>query len=164
VTIAVSGLGVTRNYGGQTTGTMPSRYGRALADDPTSTWDHAFVPDVVVVNLGTNDFAGGQGDPGPGFESTYAAFLATLRATHPHAHLVAATSPMLSEPSRTRLRVYLQAAIATRAAAGDVDVSLLDVDEQAQADGYGCDYHPSRATQEKMAAKLAAHLRRVMQW
>ena len=101
---AVSGRGVIRNYGGDTANTMPELYDRALADDASSTWDqHAFEPDVIVVNLGTNDFAGGKGDPGPGFQVTYTSFLATLRARHPQAHIVAATSPMVSNDDRTKL-------------------------------------------------------------
>lgn len=163
-TIAFSGLGVSRNYGGDPSDTMPMRYGRALATDETSTWDHSFVPGVVVVALGTNDFTGGQGDPGPAFEAAYAAFLAQLRAVHPNAAIVAVTSPMLSEPSRTLLRGYVEGAIAARAAAGDTDVTLVDVDEQKEADGYGCDYHPSAATQKAIAAKVVARVKALTGW
>lgn len=163
--VAVSGLGVLRNYGGDTTETMPERYDRALANDASSLWDHhAFEPDVIVVSLGTNDFAGGKGDPGADFEVAYTSFLATVRAKHPHARIVAATSPMLSDSNRTRLHAYLAGAIATRQAAGDTGVSFVDIDEQSEADGYGCDYHPSGATQRKMAAKLVAHVKPLMGW
>lgn len=161
---AVSGIGVLRNYGGETENTMPERYGRSIADDPTSAWDHSFVPDLIVVNLGTNDFAGGKGDPGPAFQTAYAAFLATLRATHPNATIVCATSPMLSEPNRTTLRTYVEGAIAQRAAAGDMKLTLLDIEEHTDADGYGCGYHPSVATQAKMAARLVAHVKPLMGW
>jgi lysophospholipase L1-like esterase len=164
-TIAVSGMGVYRNYGGATTNTMPERYDRALADDPASAWTHAaFEPDVIVVGLGTNDFAGGQGDPGPVFETTYTAFLAKLRATHPVAHIVLATSPMLSGQNHAKQHAYLANALATRSASGDARISLLDIEEMLEADGYACDWHPSTVTQRKMAAKLAMHLRSVMRW
>lgn len=161
---AWSGLGVLRNYAGDTTPTMPERYGRALADDETSVWAHAFVPDAIVVALGTNDFAGGQGDPGPEFQASYTTFLATLRSVHPGAHLVAATSPMLSGGSREKLHLYLEGAVAARKAAGDARVSLLEIDEQSEEDGYGCGYHPSRTTQQKMAARLVGHLKVHLGW
>jgi lysophospholipase L1-like esterase len=162
---AVSGLGVIRNYGGDTVDTMPERYDRALADDASSIWDHhAFEPDVIVVNLGTNDFAGGKGDPGPGFQVTYTSFLATLRARHPQAQIVAATSPMVSNDDRTKLHAYVAGAVATRQSAGDAKVSWVDIDEQSPADGYGCDYHPSITTQKKMAATLVAHVKLLMGW
>lgn len=163
-TIAFSGLGVSRNYGRDPSDTMPERYGRALAGDPSSTWDHSFAPDVVVVSLGTNDFTGGQGDPGPTFQSKYEAFLGALRAIHPKAPIVAVTSPMLSEPNRTILRGYVEGAIAARAATGDANLTMLDIDEQHESDGYGCDYHPSAAKQAQMAATLTAHLKTLMGW
>lgn len=162
---AVSGLGVLRNYGGDTTETMPDRYDRALANDPDSVWDHhAFEPDVLVVNLGTNDFSGGKGDPGPGFQTAYTTFLERLRARHPQAEIVAATSPMLSDDNRTKLFSYVTAAVAARKAAGDDAVSFVDIAEQTDADGYGCGYHPNIATQKRMAAELVAHVKPLMGW
>ncbi len=162
---AVSGIGVLRNYDGSTSDTMPARYDRALADDATSTWDHeAFHPDVVVVNLGTNDFGGGKGDPGSGFEATYTKLLADLRARHPNARIVATTSPLLTGESRPEHRAYIEAAIAARASAGDSKITLVDLDEQSPGDGYGCDSHPSVTTQHKMAAKLVQHLKTLMGW
>jgi lysophospholipase L1-like esterase len=163
-TIAFSGLGVWRNFDGDTEDTMPMRYARALANDPASTWDRSFVPDVVVVSLGTNDFTGGKGDPGSAFEPAYLALLTEIRATHPTAHIVTLNSPMLSEPSRSILRAYVEGAIATRAAAGDAKVTYLDVDEQREADGYGCDFHPSAITQQRMAAALTAHVKALTGW
>ena len=162
---AVSGLGVLRNYDGATTETMPQRYDRALADDASSVWEHhAFEPDLIVVNLGTNDFAGGKGDPGPGFEAAYTKLLATLRETHPGAWIVATTSPMLSNENHARHRGYVAAAIAARAAAGDTKISLVDIDEQSPSDGYGCGYHPSVSTHAKMAARLVEHVKPRMGW
>jgi lysophospholipase L1-like esterase len=162
---AVSGLGVVRNYGGDSVDTMPERYDRALANDAASTWDHhAFEPDVIIVALGTNDFSGGKGDPGPGFEAAYTSFLAILRAKHPAARIVATTSPMLSDGNHVMQRAYVAAAVATRTSAGDLLVSMLDLDEQSASDGYGCGYHPSLATQAKMAAKLVAHVKPLTGW
>jgi lysophospholipase L1-like esterase len=162
--IAVSGIGVFRNYAGDIQDTMPERYGRSIADDPSSAWDHSFVPDVIVVNLGTNDFAGGKGDPGPVFQETYVAFLATLRATHPTAHIVATTSPMLSGSNASAHRAYVEAAIAQRKAAGDARISFLAIEEQRPEDGLGCGFHPSRVTQQKMATRLVSHVKPRLGW
>lgn len=163
--VAFSGLGVTRNYGGDTTETMPDRYDRALANDPSSVWDHqGFVPDVIVVSLGTNDFSGGKGDPGGSFEEAYEGFLAGLRAKHPGARIVATTSPMLSNTNREKLHDYIANAVAARAAAGDTKLTMLDIAEQDEADGYGCSWHPSLKTQKKMAVRVAAHVKVVAGW
>ena len=162
---AVSGMGVFRNFDGSTSDTMPERYDRALAEDPTSVWDHrAFEPDLVVVNLGTNDFAGGKGDPGPAFEAAYTKFLGALRARHAAARIVVTTSPMLSGRNHAQQRAYVEAAIAARAAEGDTKISLVDLETQDGLDGYGCAYHPSIATHQKMAAKLVQHVKPLMGW
>jgi lysophospholipase L1-like esterase len=162
---AVSGIGVIRNFGGDTTDTMPALYDRAIANDASSSWDpRGFEPDVIVVELGTNDFEGGKGDPGAAFQATYTAFLALLRARHALAHVVAATSPMASTENRARLAAYVAGAVADRAAAGDANVSWLDIAQQSAADGYGCDWHPSVTTQQKLAAELVAHLKPRMGW
>ncbi len=161
--IAWSGIGVYRNFEGTTAGTMPTRYALALATDPASTWAPAdYDPDVVVVNLGTNDFA--KGDPGMPYQSAYLAFLVTIRTAHPNAQIVVSSSPMLGSTARTKQQTYLQNVIAARAMAGDTRLSFLDLDEQSPADGLGCDSHPSKVTQQKMAARLVAHVKTLTGW
>lgn len=162
---AVSGMGVLRNFDGSMTDTMPDRYDRSLADDATSSWDHhAFEPDLIVVNLGTNDFAGGKGDPGPAFESAYTKLLADLRAKHADARIVATTSPMLSGENHAKHRSYVERAIAARTSGGDAKLSFVDLETQDDLDGYGCAYHPSIATHQKMAARLVQHVKTLMGW
>lgn len=165
--IAYSGIGMYRDFEGSTTEQMPARYARVLADDASKTWDFRDAVDVIVVNLGTNDFA--KGDPGSSFTTAYASFLGELRAKRPKARIIAVLPPLLSDAfpaggHRSRARTYIQGAVSARNAAGDAKVSFLELDEQRESDGYGCDYHPSRVTQEKMSAKLTAELRSLMGW
>ncbi len=172
--IGYSGIGVLRDGGGDKNDQMPARYDRALADDSSSAWDHASAPhpDVVVVNLGTNDFA--TGDPGVAFQTAYLAFLSDLRAKHPNAYIVVATSPMLTdtfpadEARRTKSIAALKAIVAARQAgdggAPDAKIGLLELDEQVASDQYGCDYHPSTQTQQKMATKLVAFVKQAVGW
>lgn len=163
--IAWSGIGVLRNYDLTTSGTMPERYGRALASDPTSAWPPSdFEPAVIVVNLGTNDFAGAGTDPGTPFETKLVAFLEVVRAAHANAHVVLATSPMLSGERHVAHRAHLQKAITARSAAGDTKLSLLELDVPPASEGFGCDSHPSAATQKTMATKLVAHVKTLTGW
>ncbi len=56
--VAWSGRGVYRNYNGEVAPTMPEIYGRTIADEEQPAWDFSsWVPQVVVINLGTNDFS-----------------------------------------------------------------------------------------------------------
>jgi len=162
-TEAWSGIGMLRNYEGGTTNVMPDRYPRTLPDRATSTWDFTkFIPNAVVINLGTNDFA--QGDPGAPFQAAYTKFVTDLRGHYPAARFFLALGSMLSGESYTKAGTYLKAVIAERAAAGDKNLTLLEFGSQDSADGLGCDYHPSLKTHQKMADKLTAALKADLAW
>ena len=161
---AWSGIGMLRNNGGETTGTMPERYARTLPERADSVWDFSkYVPHAVVINLATNDFA--KGDPGAPFQSTYLKFVADLRGHYPAARFFLAVGTMLSGPDYAKTVTYLKAVIAARAAVGDSNLTLLELGSQdGQADGLGCDYHPSLKTHQKMADKLVAALKADLGW
>lgn len=63
-TIAWSGKGVYRNFGGSSADPIPVLYPRILPERPNSTWNFQNTPSpqVVIIHLGTNDFS--SGDPG----------------------------------------------------------------------------------------------------
>jgi lysophospholipase L1-like esterase len=169
-TIAYSGKGVFQNYGNTAEPLVPDVYLESFGDAPGTPWDFArgYRPDVIVVNLGTNDYW--AGDPGDGFSRAYDAFVLALRARHPAAWIVVALSPMLSdaEPAgkmaRTKARARLQGVVAAAKARGDARVDFLELDEQRAEDGLGCDYHPGRVTQKKMAVQLEAKIRALTGW
>jgi lysophospholipase L1-like esterase len=156
--IAYSGIGVYRDYGGKTTDQMPVRFERTFADDPGTAWDFAWTPQVVVVNLGTNDFAGG--DPGQAYTDAYVSFVAGLRAHYPDAWILIAHSPMIDGANRDLLRARLDAVVA----ASGTKVGFVDIAAQLASDGYGCDYHPNEITARKMADVTAAKIREVTGW
>src|SRR5690606_20272886 len=58
-TVAFSGRGVVSNYDGQAGETLPELVDRALAASAVSVWDYSLAaqPDLVVINLGTNDYS-----------------------------------------------------------------------------------------------------------
>ena len=147
---------------------MPARYSRTLPDDPASTWSFAPAPDVVVVNLGTNDFAGG--DPGAPFVDAYTDFAAAIRGRYPSAWILIASSPMIGDSwpegamHRTIANGYLADVVARRREAGDARIATMDVAEQLASDGYGCDYHPNEITARKMADVAVAKIREVTGW
>ena len=163
-TEAWSGIGMLRNYEGTTTGIMPERYPRALPDRATSSWDFGkFVPDAVVINLGSNDFA--KGDPGAAFQAAYLKFVTELRGHYPAARFFLGVGPMFGSDEFAKASTYLKAVIAARASAGDKNLTLLDLGTQdGTADGLGCDYHPSLKTHQKMADKLQAALKADLGW
>ncbi len=168
VGISYSGIGMYRQYGGGTQEQMPVRWNRTLADDANSAWDFSYTPDVVVVNLGTNDFS--VGDPGQAYVDAYAGFLEQVRGRYPDAFILCAVGSMLSdsypagEMHLTKATQYIQSVIDARTQAGDANVGFVDLGEQNAADGLGCDYHPSIPTHEKMAEKLVIAIQDATGW
>ncbi len=163
--IASSGRGMYINNDGTTTGTLPDIYGLTVPYGTTATpsaWSFAsWVPDAVVITLGTNDFAGSNGDPGAPFETAYLAFLKRVRQNYPSAVILLANSPMLSGAEYTAEATHLQAVITQMA---DAKVTYLPFATQLAANGAGCDYHPSPATHQIMATALEAALSAALGW
>jgi lysophospholipase L1-like esterase len=139
--------------------TMDEVYGRALASDASSVWDFAqWKPDVVIVALGTNDFAGGTPDR-KRWIAGYRAFLARVRKNYPRAAIYCATSPMTwGEPDKI-LRSYLDEIVREENTAGHKNVRLLPFATQdGGKHGFGAQWHPSQKTHQVMADTMIAVL------
>lgn len=167
--VAYSGKGMSRNYAGGAGETVPDFYLDTIPDDAASTpWDpNQYIPDAVVINVGTNDFSTEGVDPELYVEK-YTAFLETLRAYYPNAVFVCAIGPMLSDyypvgaNAWTNAQAGVQAAVDARNGAGDANVFFLAFAPQSAP--YGEDWHPSAATHESMANQTATLLREKLGW
>jgi hypothetical protein len=140
-----------------------------LTDDASSTWDFSrWTPDVVVINLATNDF-GKKNPEEAGWTKAYEEFIARLRTHYPNAEIYCAIGTMMSDwqayKPLTTVRGYLKKVVAARAAAGDTKVHIIDFGVQDMAkNGIGADWHPSKKTHELMAQKLTATLQKDLGW
>jgi lysophospholipase L1-like esterase len=164
--IVWSGIGMYRNYGvsGKSSDAMPAVYARTLPNVSASTWSFSsWQPHAVVVNLGTND-ASTNGDPGAPYRDAYLTFVRNLRERYPDTFFVLTIGPMLSGDALKAIRGHIQGVIQTRVSEGDTRMSFLEFPEQSSADGYGCDWHPSVATNAKMADLLVAELKKRLGW
>ena len=159
-TVAWSGKGVVNNYGDDVNEPMPQIYDRLLASDGAP-WTFTWQPDVVVINLGTNDFST-EGDPPEGvFVPAYVQFLTHLREVYPDAFILA-IAPSLFGAEADMVAGYLQSAVDARHMAGDPEVAFADVN--VQWIGAGCDGHPSVATHAAMGARLVETLQAQLGW
>jgi lysophospholipase L1-like esterase len=160
-TVAWSGKGVVFNYGDDSVEPMPELYDRAIPTEAGS-WGFAWEPDAVVVNLGTNDFST-DGDPTEEqFAAAYEAFLAHIRSGYPDALILCAVAPLLSGGDLEAAEAGIRRAISGRTTAGDRRVAFVDL--SVDPIGWGCDWHPSAATHEAMAARLVDILGRRLGW
>ena len=161
--VAFSGKGMCRNYDSSTDRTMPYLWTLA-SPQHDSIWETSqFIPDVVVVNLGTNDFAHGT-DVLSEFTSTYLTFLRTLRSAYPDAVIVVALGPLLSGDTRNVVIGALQSII-KQTTIGNVyplDFGVQTVD--SAGNGAGCEFHPSIQTQQNMSTTLQNAIRGYTGW
>ncbi len=161
---------MTIAWSGKTIMEMTDYWDRTLPARPDSRWDpRRFTPHMVVLNVGTNNFA--NADPGePRFVRLYTAFVRKLRATYPDALIVCALGPMLTDhyPERrqnlTKARRYMKTSMKRLASDGVSNVEFLEFPEQSHADGLGCGFHPSLKTHKKMADRLVALARGKLGW
>jgi len=175
VAVAVSGRGLTRNYSGFSGSLVPAIYETSLPEESTApAWDHGnYTPDVIVVNVGTNDFSPGIAlDELDAFRATfrqrYIDFLTRIRSVHSTASIVAVVGPMMGDSypagynALTSITSDIQAAVEARHTANDNDVYFFAFAPQTSP--YGEDWHPTIATHQKMAAALQPFVANIRGW
>jgi lysophospholipase L1-like esterase len=161
--VARSGIGMLRNYGGPTDGNldnMPAIYDRTLFHEPGLTWEPGrFTPDVVCINLGTNDFST-SGVNQEKFAANYEAFAKMLIGRYPSARLVFLMGPMQNSSVLKDLLTRVAAAVNAEHAG---KASVFELSKQG-ARGFGADYHPSKAQAEINGSELTKYLSGLMNW
>ena len=167
VVVARSGIGIYRNYKGPKTGNaecMPRMYDQTLFGVETEKWDFAnYTPDVVCVNLGTNDVSTEPYDKTM-LENAYRDFYYTLRVKYPEAKIVFLSGCTMFGNKLEHLQFAMDAVVRQARLKGDTNVYRFDVSTQSGDLGYGAAWHPSKWQHEKMAGELTAYLRGLMKW
>jgi lysophospholipase L1-like esterase len=160
ISVAWSGKGVVYNYDTDVIDPMPALYGRTLPADATSSWDFSLVPDVVLINLGTNDYST-EGDPTPElFQQEYVKLLDRVRANYPEAFILCTVGNLLSGADLVAARAGIAASVAAFEAAGGTQIGVWEMN--VPNPDPGCDFHPSLATHQAMAAALETELRVIL--
>lgn len=149
---------------------IPSIADRTLPDDDSSKWDDAsWRPQVIVINLGSNDFYPDNPDKA-GWVTACLAFIEKLRADDPHAMIYMALGPMMSDSdppghhALTTLRDYLQTVVNSRRALGDSRIRLIEFPQENPTTGVGAEQHPNIETHEDMAEQLISAIQADMRW
>ena len=170
--IAYSGHGIISGYSGdgqqKITQLVPSvyellgkNYGSAgKLVDLDAPWDFSgFVPDFVVINLGTNDssYIGNDTAKKEDYIKGYVDFLKMIRKDNPNARIIASLGIMgdgLFPAVEEAVKRYTDET-------GDDRVSTLHFRPQDGSTGYAADWHPTEATQEIAAKELVEHILKI---
>lgn len=121
-------------------------------------WDfNTRQPDVIVINLGTNDdsYCQNDSDKQNEYMENYVLFLEKVRKNNPDAKIVCTLGIM-----GDRLFPQIEKAVSQYCEkSGDKNISSMKFDPQNQSqDGIAADWHPSHKTHQKAASKLSQYL------
>ncbi len=128
-------------------------------------WDFArFIPDIVSICLGTNDFSAGDGasprapfDPAQ-FIPAYVDFINTVHGYYPAAQIIITNTPMLDAPNNEILMSCLQQ-IKTQAEASIPRLKPMYIFSFSNVYRGGCLGHPSVEEHGKMAEEMIMFLK-----
>ncbi|MFP4162456.1 MAG: SGNH/GDSL hydrolase family protein [Chitinispirillaceae bacterium] len=158
--LGISGKGLVRNWRTPfLTATRPFRnyYLRTLRNKPGPNWDfRKWIPQVVVVSFGTNDFSTRPHPPRSVFTARYRNFLMEIESRYPGAHIVCVTS------FRKPLRSYVRELVKQERKSGRTNLHFFSF-RRFPASKCGCDWHPNREVQQKIGEELAEVIRPLLE-
>lgn len=174
--VSFSGYGIISGYTGtgekNTTSILPKYYDKvgfsygyfnSEVEVASVDWDfNKSQPDVVVINLGTNDSSYCKSDESKKaeFVEGYVEFLKQVRAKNPNAQILC-TLGMMGDDLYTSIESAVEQ---YTSATSDLKVSSMKFDVQSYSDGFAVDYHPTEKTHEKAAKKLTEKIKTIMNW
>ena len=155
-----SGKGMSRNGrdSNDITTTMPKLFDYILPQNKKEIYQHKkFIPDLFVINLGTNDLrkqsrAALQKEP---YVKAYQAFIKRIRDYAPNAQIILAIGPMQTKPVDTWLKEI---------AATTKNTEVLVFDGFQSDDEKGGHYHPSVKKDQLMAKQLTSKIQEMTRW
>jgi lysophospholipase L1-like esterase len=170
VTTCISGTGVYRNLDGSTGDkAFPGLYRRIYPSQEAPLWDTSkFVPDVIVINLGNNDFnvldesKTPSAPPEEEFKAAYGNFVRRLHEYYPNAKIVCSVGPMMNDnyPAGrghwTKMQEYVSEMVASLKS--EIPNVHYFAYTPVVSDPYGEDWHPTAEAHAKMADELAPFL------
>ncbi len=167
--VARSGIGIYRNTLGKPEGdkdVLPTYYPYTLRTNTPGSelWDfNCYQPDVVCVNLGTNDTTNPKYYTSM-LADAFKSFLRTLREKYPKAKIVLLTGTMRTGQRLADIKKAQDEAVADAAERGDHEIYRFDFTPDDGSLGWGSYKHPSKRRHEKMAAELVPFIRSITGW
>jgi lysophospholipase L1-like esterase len=164
--ISYSGRGVVRNYGDTcitSSDPMPTLYDRVCFCDTVHKWDFAsWIPQVVVINLGTNDFSTKPYPPKNIFEDAFVRLLNRVRSQYDGVTIFCVCGPMIIEPGIGYIREIVEQ---QQKRNRDKDVFFVEIKADALAKtDWGSDRHPNITGMSKITDILSRAIKLRMCW
>jgi len=148
-----SGTGLYRNYGdteGWSDNNMLSTYAQVYRDHKTPIYDFQLKPDLVCINLGTNDFTSNQGDPEK-FIEYYIELIKIVQEKNDNPEIICLLGPMNNDAV---LRNCLKAIVKSANKLNESKVYFFEMSHQTGDLGIGVGGHPTIAQHQRNAEEL----------
>jgi len=162
-TISYSGIGVVKGFPAFL---MNQMYNRIVANTTyvpfpaINTWDFTrYIPDYVIVALGTNDYNLGFGAgtiTAATFNTGYKSLVSKIRTAYPNTQIICTNSPMISD---SKLGNAISDNVRTLKTAGDNKISYFAF---THMQGGGAGGHPGVADGQTNGKELAAYIKTLM--
>jgi lysophospholipase L1-like esterase len=164
--ISYSGRGMVRNYGDSSTTSidpMPALYDRICYSDTIHKWNFSsWVPQVVIINLGTNDFSTQPYPPKYIFQEAYDRLIIRVRSQYPGVTMFCVCGPMIAEPCNDYIREVVEQ---QQKRSRNKDVFFVEVKPDAlEITDWGCDKHPNITGMSKISDILSRAIKIRMSW
>jgi len=159
-----SGYGMVEDWQSNRSGNLPDIYGGTHIYTAAPPWDfEQWIPNLVVIGLGLNDYSGFGGYSGTVSESNktlyktrYHEFIGTIRDNYPGVKILAVAPHVLW------LQQTISEVVAEENSAGNLDVHYAFY--PYYEGGYVFEGHPSVATHHKIADQLIAAIDQIDAW
>lgn len=165
--VAYSGKGLVRNYNDslqQSAEPLPDLYNRKMVSKPDSRWNFSnWSPDLVVINLGTNDFSTKPYPDSTYFAREYENLINRIRILYPPLHIVCVCGPIIGEPCCSQIKSVVKN---YREVYGFKNLHFVSIPSHIikRNDDLGADAHPNVYGQKKMADYLVPRIAKIMEW
>jgi lysophospholipase L1-like esterase len=163
-----SGIGIYRNYGDSTTGSkdcMTNNYSRLFLYDASPMYNFNLKPDLICIDLGTNDFSNSNNGfvvDTARYVHKYLAFIDTLQQRNKNTDILVLLGPMLSDPSLSTVRRCLNLVVDSANKRNNGKVYFFEMSQQGT--NYGIDYHPVVSQHLKNGLELTKYIKQIKGW
>ncbi len=159
---AWSGLGLVRNYDDSPM-PLPERIDWITNKDTNKKWDFSnYIPNIVIINLGTNDFNGNPPSK-ESFVEGYRKLITRIRNYYGKVKIICAIGPAMEGKALEDIRDYVKNHVVEYYnSKEDKDIFFLEHSHQKEENGYGQAYHPSQITHNIMADELVEKIKEIL--
>lgn len=170
--VSVSGIGVYRNYSGDSSRVISDVYGLVFPSSDID-WSPTLHPDLVVLNIGRNDFGREQVQKDLNTDSArfvrgYIELLEAVRNNHPNSKILLLFGGGLTDlfpkgnQKLSRYRRWINTVVAHFSMYASVQIEILEI--PILEGPYGEDWHPTVRSHFIMAELVENKVRVMMDW